>query len=51
MVQPGKNPPSPVDDAADEELVPSTSRFLRTYQVVVDVVRGHPLYYALTALG
>jgi len=65
MAHQGENPPSPVDEAADEILVPSTSRvvyipntrnnyyvnlerFTTTHQVVVDVLRGHPLYTALS---
>ena len=65
MAHQGENPPSPVDDVADEALVPSTSRvaytpntrnnyyvnlerFTMTHQVVVDVLRGHPLYSALS---
>ena len=65
MAQQGENPPSPVDDAAGEVLVPSTSRvvythntrnnyfmnlkrFTTAHQVVVDVLRGHPLYTALS---
>ena len=65
MAHHGANPPSPVDEAADEALVPSTSRvvythntrnnyfvnlesFTTAHQVVVDVLRGHPLYTALS---
>ena len=65
MAHQGGNPPSPVDNAAEEALVPTTPRvvytpntrnnyymnfstFTTAHQVVVDVLRGHPLYSALT---
>ena len=65
MAHQGENLSSPVDDVADEALVPTTSRVVYTpntrnkyyvnfstitmaHQVVVDVLRGHPLYSALT---
>ena len=61
MAQPGENLPSPVDLVADEVLCPITSlleilpnnhcldqdNFRTDFPVVVDILRGHPLFYAL----
>ena len=61
MTQQRKNPPSPVDMAADEALYPTADMleivpinhyldlddFRTDFPVVVEILRGHTLYYAL----
>ena len=61
MAQQGENPPSPIDVAADEALCPThefldivpnnhyldPDNFRTDFPVVVEILRRHPLFYAL----